>query len=151
MILERIYQTGHVPEGSNVLHVWQLRRELRWRLESKICTEYLWLAVNMGAVNAGMHGARRRIRQRKRLLVAFNACREFLGQSPLELPDGWEEVNLFYGCCAVQKYAEQTGMSEEDIVSLGMFDAMIGNGKPVLDVIRRVFKDELSHPSGIGF
>lgn len=117
-LVEGIYQGRGIPAGTKKERVLQVHNALVERLLEKLNRRYLWLAACTVAVEAGYHGARRRIRQRQRLLAAVNECRRYLGEEPLTLPKGWEEANLYYGYSALHNFRQQTGLSLTEVVNL---------------------------------
>ena len=124
--LERhLYKEGTVPKGTSPRHVETVMDRLHSKLSNKMETQYRWLAACPVAVEAGMWGARRRIRQRKKLLALINSCREYLDMPKLEPYEGWYRYNLFFGYGAIQAYSNEYNISTDQIFMLQLLEDAI--------------------------
>ena len=125
-MMNQLFQFGAIPEGTAPNCVRQVRTQLAMRLERELQTQYRWLANCTRAVKAGQWGGQRRAVRRLKLAVLIAKCDEFLGEKTLpELPPNWEQVNLYYGYGACDKFARDHGGTSRDGVEVGVKSHLI--------------------------
>ena len=96
-LIERLYQTGTLPQNAKLATIKQVESVLALRLVDKLTKGYHWFAACTVAVEAGRYGAQRRIKSRRKLLSLINVCRKARNVQLVSLPKGWEHSNMIYG------------------------------------------------------
>jgi len=121
MLLEGLYAGKGLPASTKPGRARQVLRHLHVLLARECLKKHVWLATATRAVEPGQYRGERLRKRRLKLLRLLNEVREFLGEEPVILPEGWASFNLYYGYGAITKWRERTGASLNAAIFAGFF------------------------------